>query len=313
MLDEAQLKSEFSYNGFRSYYSHLLAAKQREYPFYGGDKEFEILTKAVMTENYSRYKFPCFGDFQSILRGDDILSYSDTDGKRTLKENYELYIVINTLKEKAQSRCQYCWMSAEELVDHINIVKSLFEGFEFSVMSDSKNGMMRVKFLFLKNSISFFQIRFLLTWMRYSYEWAISMSTMDAYRLYNHPEYLPELAKENIFNLVQITNKLTYPYILGDQVINRLGLPMNIDRFKEKVNKRSNTSLCGDIYTSASSGDFAYITQDKGYLKRAKIEPKHYLSIAWWHDEDSFIAERLPLYRQYVETLKTKYDYEPAK
>ena len=167
MLDEAQLKSEFSYNGFRSYYSHRLAAEHRDYKFYGGEKEFEELTRMVKLSDRERYKFPCFGDFQSFLRSRDILSGGDTDGKRTLKEDYELYIIINTLKEKAQSRCQYCWMSAEELVDHINIVKSLFEGFEFSVMSDSKNGFMRVKFLFLKNSITFFQIRFLLTWMRY--------------------------------------------------------------------------------------------------------------------------------------------------
>jgi hypothetical protein len=113
---------------------------------------------------------------------------------------------------------------------------------------------------------------------------------------------------------VQITNKLTYPFILSDQVICKLGLPFGFNEFKAKVNKKGNNSLCGDIYdTVVAYTDFVYITNDMSCIRRVDIDKKKYLSIAWWEDEESFINDRLPLYKQFLETFKKVYKYEPAK
>ena len=310
MLDESLLKSEFSYGGFRSYYTSKLLSKSQDREFSGGDKEFKELTSKIMHygENNSN-GYPCFGAYQNCLRTSGLSGRSDNGDTRSLERDDELYIVINTDRNRTTKLCQYCWMSVEELINHINIIKSLFEGFEFSVFSDEENKTMRVKFLFKKGEISLFRIRFLLTWMRYSYEWAISMATMDAYKILNHPELMPELSKENIFNLVEITNKLPIKYVLSDQVIQANGLPFEFNKFKEAVIRKDNINLNRDVYPRTVSSP-KYLSSDIHDRSRLDIDKKYYLSLAWWEDIDVLINQRIPIYREYLKHFE-QYGYRP--
>lgn len=318
MINDSQLKSEFSNTGFRSIYSCAILGESLGYTFYGNDKEFNTIIESVKNNPDGRYCFPCFGRFQNVVKQTSLVYNEQNLDSCVISKNIELYVVINTDKSMCRNYCQYCWMTVEELINHINIVKSLFDGFEFSVIKDSNTNFMKVKFLFKKGQITLFKIRFLLTWMRYSYEWAISMATMDAYRILRNPEYLPMLSKENIFNLVEITNKLVYPYVLSDQVICRKGIPMAFSSFKKNVNKEENFSLNEHIYTVNhrvnSLDDFLHLSADSGDNKRyAEINWKVYTSIAWWEDEDTFAQVRIPLYQKILETFKNQYNYEPTK
>ena len=314
MLDESQLRREFSYGGFNSYYSSRCVSEVKQFPFYGGDKEFDTIISYIREIPNERYCYPCFGRFQSAAR-DLLIRETPRGDNEKLRHAETLYIVINTNIQAANKYCQYCWMTVEELINHINIVKSLFDGFEFSVLKDEKNNFMKVKFLF-KEDITLFNIRFLLTWMRYSYEWAISMATMDAYRIFKHPEYMPELAKENIFNLVEITNKLTYLHVLPDQVICATGIPMELELLKSRISQceRYNCRL-NSIYDSVKCPkmEFRHLSSDTSDTNRLNIPLKTYTSLSWWEDEESFVKDRLPIYKEILQTLIEKYKYEPAR
>lgn len=314
MLDESQLRREFSYSGFNSYYSSKSVSEVKQLPFYGGDKEFDTIISTIKERPSGRYCYPCFGRFQSAARELLIRETPHGDNEK-LRHEETLYIVINTNIQEAVDYHQYCWMTVEELVNHINIVKSLFDGFEFSVLKDEKNNFMKVKFLF-KEDITLFNIRFLLTWMRYSYEWAISMATMDAYRIFKHPEYMPELAKESIFNLVEITDKLTYPHVLHDQVISPTGIPMEFELLKSRISQCENYSCrLNGIYdkVESPSRDFRHLSSDTCDSNRLNIPTKTYTSLSWWEDEESFVKDRLPIYKEILQTLIEKYRYEPAR
>lgn len=323
MIADSQLQSEFSYGNFSSIYSsEAISTQSRHDKFFGGEREFDKLIQDNLQEN-CRYRFPCFGKFQESLKDYCMDSHEnelfEEYQRSTLNKDVELYIVINTSRDLNKFRYigHYCWMSVEELIDHINAVKSLFENFEFSVMKDDDRDFMKVKFLFKKDEITLFKIRFLLTWMRYSYEWAISMATLDAYRLLRHPEYIPELKNENIFNLVEITNKLVYGHILQDQVICSSGCPLEFEQFKARVNKATNSSLNEDIYKKCGCvNNFGYYSVDAYFAQRnglKHIERKKLFSLNWWLDEESFVEERLPKYINILNILKNVYKYEPAK
>lgn len=318
MIEDSLLNCEFQCLNFSSYYidSNIAIDSGRE--FRGGSEEdFNTLISDVLAKDiHFPFRFPCFGKFQDSLKMHKLI---DSDGE--LSENHILCIVINTRKENTQPLGQYCWMSVEELINHINVVKLLFDGFEFTVKEDKEKGFMKVKFLFKGGEITYFKIRFLLTWMRYSYEWAISMATRDAYILLNNPKYMPELEKEDIFNLIQITDKFILLYILGDQVIDRTGVPMDFTRFKERVNNPTNMRLNNDIYIrhinissypSNSPEVVAYKIKDSSPVFKA-IPLNHIMSIAWWEDLDSFEQVRLPRYKYILEYLKKLYEYEPER
>lgn len=288
MVEESLLLNEFSYINFSSYYYSSVIfnciAKS-------DDEIFRIIVENVIENKiHSRYRFPCFGRLLRDLYKDDD-NYEGGVDNELIPEDVDLYLVINTKKEETRRYGQWCWMGIEELKSHINQVKSLFDGFDVTIEPELRQGFICIKFLFRGKEISTLRMLYLLTWMRYSYEFASSMAMRDAYLIKS--EIRPDLS---IFNIMQATVKylLYVGGILGDQTICPKGVFQSDETLRKKL--LSNWIDClSELYATPN---LAYT-----HSKDSKLERE---SINWWLDKDTFLNTRLPIHLENIEIL-TKY------
>lgn len=288
MVEESLLLNEFSYINFSSYYYSPVIAKR----FAESDDEiFRIIVESVIENKLnSRYRYPCFGRLLSDIYKDED-NYEGGVDNELISEDIDLYLVINTKKEETRRYGQWCWMGIEELKSHINQIKSLFDGFDVTIEPELRRGFICIKFLFKGKEISTLRMLYLLTWMRYSYEFASSMVMRDAYLIKS--EIRPDLS---IFNIMQATVKylLRVGGILGDQTICPNGGFQSDKELRMKLFNEWADSL-SDLYTIPN---LAYT-----HSKDSKLERE---SINWWLDKDTFLNTRLPIHLENIETL-TKY------
>lgn len=288
MVEESLLLNEFSYINFSSYYySPVITRRFAE----SDDEIFRIIVESVIENKLnSRYRYPCFGRLLSDIYKDDD-NYEGGVDNELISEDIDLYLVINTKKEETRRYGQWCWMGIEELKSHINQVKSLFDGFDVTIEPELRQGFICIKFLFKGKEISTLRMLFLLTWMRYSYEFASSMVMRDAYLIKS--EIRPDLS---IFNIMQATIKylLQVGGILGDQTISPKGGFQSDETLIRKLFNEWADSL-SDLYTIPN---LVY-----AHSKDSKLERE---SINWWLDKDTFLNTRLPIHLENIETL-TKY------
>lgn len=271
-----------------------------------------------MQKDYPGYSFPCFGRFQRGLR--EKHRY-DLESEILLKDT-EILIGISRNSEKTVHYGQLSLMSRDDLDSHINFAKQLISGFTYSVTKETGRSPRSEKFLVVDlkleaNNINYRQIRFLLTWLRYSYEWAINVSTLDAYRLLKNPEYIPKLKGLDILNLTTITSKLMRGYILWDQTIGWAGSkPTNLDVIKERLSmvKEEDTyrilnqrvfdnilepdSIIGESLPMLTSSKTIVLSDYRHLLSSDKL-----YSYNWWASDESFEKIRLPYYCETVNKL----------
>ena len=300
MIEETQLDKRFSYVNFSSYYySEYMPRFKSLSPETESDSEiFDMMVKNIYEEGISssKYRFACFGRFQ-----DSFPQESWSYFKEPIAEDIKLYLVINTNMLETRTFGQWCWMTRDELVSHINLVKTLFDGFEVLIEPDLRENFMCLKFIFEKGKISQYKIRFLLTWMRYSYEFASSMAMRDAYLI---SEMYPEMS---IFNLMQATVKFSLNQgVLEDQTICPGGGFLDSDVLINNLDNPTTKQL-EDLYPPVPSWIYS-----RG--RDINVKSNQYQSINWWMDEDTFKEIRLPIHIKNIESI-TKYckENEPKK
>lgn len=135
----------------------------------------------------------CFGDvFKRItINKDDLIHYTIWINKN---KNYTI----------RYNNSNYCFLSKQELYNHIKLVKKLFD-FKFKI--DEENDSFTVHIDIMQPKIMH---KYLLTWIRYVYEFPMNVMFQDINRLKREEPCFRFTSKANLFLLLSYFNWQNY-------------------------------------------------------------------------------------------------------
>lgn len=222
----------------------------------------------------------CFAEYFKIL--DD-------------KQEYNNLIKVYVGKEPGfgSERANHTLLLNEnEILQHVNALTQLIPNLTFSVTSGKLPifGENRDCYIISLN-INGKKIihKFVLTWVRYLYEFPYNIILKEAYKLQN---YGKPFSKYNIFNLYMLCST-AFPELPGcGHSFNHSGYFLSNKTIKERLGMCKDLN---DIYTPVS-----YEAYDAHSLKFSNEIPYHYTD--YWDDHDNFI-KRIPHYKKVLDFL----------
>lgn len=231
----------------------------------------------------------CFGDFLSIIK----------------RDKPDLSIIEVFMFDKKNYKSSFnnlTWMNTEQIKEHLEYLQnSIGLDFYFKVKKSSatlrtwegypvKNKGISVKINF--KSLNFIEIKYVLFWLRYTYEFPGNLALIDAYLL---KEKYPE---EELHNLLIIPSRLlnnTNRQLPPDQSISIFGRFVNEGRIKNYLKKGLNVI---NIY----GGEQSLPELNKIIGSFHKNFTTNYVDYSQWLNDESRweIYERM--YQYYKET-----------
>lgn len=182
---------------------------------------------------------------------------------------------INTNKEYVckKNKSNYCFLTKHELYNHIKLIKKLFD-FKFSIEEQNDSFIVHID---LKGQPKIAH-KYLLTWIRYVYEFPMNVMLQDVNRLRKEESCFRFTSKANLFLLLSYFDWKEYRYIhcvpTGKQ-----GVFKSNKQLKESI---SDVSRLNSIYSSkAYKFDFPN-WKNYNYVDKEEI--------------DNTYKERLPFY-----------------
>lgn len=120
-------------------------------------------------------------------------------GPEYMSNTYKI-LIFRGLSRAKRSKDNNCFLDKNQLHHHISIVKKLF-GFTFSIEEKLNKDMESYFEVTLIMSGNKMNHKFILTWIRYSYEFPYNMYIVDVYRLKKEEEF-KYVNPINIFNII---------------------------------------------------------------------------------------------------------------
>lgn len=115
--------------------------------------------------------------------------------KKELPVHYNIWINKDPDRVRIERKDNFCFFTKKELYNHINLLKKLFD-FKFSIKEDKNSYTVSIDLLG-----TCLVHKYLLTWVRYSYEHPYNIALLEVNKLQQLPEFR-FIAKVNIFNLL---------------------------------------------------------------------------------------------------------------
>lgn len=247
-------------------------------------KEFRLL------DYYTEYS--CKGSFEKKMQKEYCFSFAFNKVKiNPISEEYTLILYKGTNFSKQKHYSNACIFSKQQIRNHLKQAQGIYP-FKYRV-TEIKNwkgyNVFKVH-LILTNIPGTFH-KYILTWIRYMYEYPYNVILLDAYKLKKERCFCYS-SISNLFNLVlgcYCNNPRTIHQIAKNEVSKR----MSKQELKEKI---QNVVVLNDIY--------------KQLKVKKQIIPKTVLNktisdIEYWEDQEIFDTYRKPIYMKvYKETLR---------
>lgn len=205
---------------------------------------------------------------------------------------YTVYLYKGLKYLKSGYKNNSCFMTADEIAEHLRETKKIFS-FDFEIKEYNKRKFpVFVVTLELKNLPGAFH-KYLLTWLRYAYEYPNNMLLMDAYKLREVPS-LENTPVRDIMNVIQNTVDQRHIHsIIKNQ--DYLYKPISCVSLRNKLNK----CMClHDLYQSVCG------FPDK--LKLGSFGSLFLKDIEYWENEDCYAYNRRPKYLELIELLESR-------
>ena len=221
----------------------------------------------------------CFGD----------VFYNDAE-----QDNYyEIRIYKNLSGVEDGAKNNACFMSKDELFNYISIAKRIHD-FSLEIDDDEEHEMFTVK---LSLDAPRVVHRYILTWLRYSYEFPFNMYLMDAMRLKNTTGF----RRDDLFNLYNLVSASSGYEFHGDNIhcIGNAGWVRKFYPVKEQiqiVEKAENTQEVNDLYPAIAVKIDHLDSIFNDYFEDLK-------SLEFWQDNKLF-KKRVSLYKKNKELIK---------
>lgn len=235
------------------------------------------------SRNCDLHEYPCFADVLNRCR--------------ITSEHYELYLYTDIKPAKEEAAANMCFLNIRELKKHIGLARRLFP-FKYSV-EPSKYGDKECFKITLDVNLPHFCHRYLLTWIRYAYEFPFNLILNDALRLKHTC-----LKKENIPNLFVLcansfcSGPMNYNsgHAIGYGRYNK-NLFLKETELKAIIQKLSQST---SIYSNVNSIYPTII--DRGYPELPNTENNKYLE--YWTDPEDF-DKRVKIYIEGYNRIKS--------
>lgn len=238
-------------------------------------------------------EYSCKGDFEKQMKKEYCFSFvfNRTD-KDSVSEEYIiiLYKGMGFCKDKHRSNA--CLFTKQQIRNHLKQAQGIYP-FRYRVTEISNwkgNGtVFRVR-LTLKDVPGTFH-KYILTWLRYMYEYPYNVLLCDAYKLKKEKCFYSS-SISNLFNLI-LGSYCNNPRIIHQIAKNEISKKMSK---KELQVKLQNVYALNDIYI--------------GLKKKKSMIPKEALGttisdIEYWENNEIFDTYRKPIYMKvYKETLR---------
>lgn len=115
--------------------------------------------------------------------------------KKQLPIHYNIWINKDPDHVRVNRKDNFCFFTKKELYNHINLLKKLFD-FKFSIKENENSYTVSIDLLG-----TCLMHKYLLTWIRFSYEHPYNIALLEVNKLQQLPEFR-FIAKVNIFNLL---------------------------------------------------------------------------------------------------------------
>lgn len=232
--------------------------------------------------------YSCSGELIQNLSHRACFGYvfrSDITIKSDIKYTVVLYRGLDYCKENGKSNA--CLFSIKEVRNHLRSLKSLYK-FHYRVTSEEDEYPKIIVHLRLNNVPPTFH-KYVLTWLRYTYEFPYNVFLKDAYNLKSIPEFRFE-SISNIFNLVLgcYCNDLR---IIHQVPHNFVSKPLKISELKERIKE---VKELNNIYRALNP---------KNETIPKKIGEYDVCDIEYW---ESGFDSRKPVYLEVYNKIKDK-------
>lgn len=213
--------------------------------------------------------------------------------KEKLTVNYCIKIYKGSTLRKTNGS-NMCFFSRQQIKNHLNQLKSLFPIESRVYDSHDKKKPHFIVEVCLKEVPGIYH-KYMLTWLRYLYEYPYNVISLDAYKLKGDPMFRFE-SIANLFNLVASCSGLL---IRGGHCAVH-GSPVGFLRRRELVAQLNKTATLNSIYTAVGRRIRRKIPEKLGeFSSRSDIE--------YWQDMHLFETHRKPVYIEaYKDQLNKK-------
>lgn len=236
---------------------------------------------------YTKYYtvYSCEGDIERKLKGNACFSYvfDNIEDYMYVKYKITLYKGVNYCRNSYLNNS--CLFTKEQIRRHISLVKSLYP-FHYRVTDKmTPDGYDGIEVLLELEDVPAMFHMYVLTWLRYTYEYPYNVILKDAYLLKTNPIFRFE-SISNLFNLVLSCNQLSSEI----HQIPSDGVPilMSVSEIRKRIKEVSNLN---DIYYILKAKD-SFIPEmigkfdehdieywESGFKLREKIYIKNYKKI----------------------------------
>ena len=179
-----------------------------------------------------------------------------------------------------------CFLTKEELYDYISLAKKIHD-FEFSITEDKDNkNVLDIELTLHAKRIVH---RYILTWIRYAYEYPFNMYLMDAMRL----QKLDDFKDLDLFNLITLIGATAGYHFHGDRIhsIGDINWPRQFYTLEERVKTLKDAHDTGDINDLFPPIDIIINT----LYDKCENFRNNFQSLEYWQGNDYF-NERIPYY-----------------
>lgn len=173
---------------------------------------------------------------------------------------YKVVLYNGTDYAQKEHKSNACIFSKREIRKHLNLLKSLYP-FEFSIKDYPKrdNYDRTLVTLKVKNVPATFH-KYVLTWLRYTYEFPYNVLLKDAYILKKDPTFRFE-SIANLFNLA-IGCYCEYPRDIHQIPCNQVSVRMKLSEVRERIKM---VNRLNDIYKKLKSKKLMVPKEINGY------------------------------------------------
>lgn len=220
------------------------------------------------------------------------------DNKKVQDNIYHVYVYPGTKMLQEYNKDNNCLLSQEELSHHLSIIKQIMP-FTYRITSKTVkyNGapikcfvvMMHVKGYNIKH-------RFILTWLRYAYEFPYNIITKEAYKVRREPGF----KSISIFNLIQLIGESSALGGFGGHAVSSFSLFHNLISNKALTAYLNNSN---NIILNGILSDIDVLKLKDRNTKFKTIYAEERFTLEYWESEIEY-KNRLEIYKHNYEIKK---------
>lgn len=240
--------------------------------------------------NYLNYhtEYSCKGDIEKDFRPEACFGKIFSCGRASIEETYviRLYKGDCVLKERKNNAC---FVGKEEIRRHIILAKEIVGKFTYKI-DEGQDGDKSFYDVTVKMNGDRLNHQYILTWVRYLYEYPFNMILADANRLKGEKGFKRETIA-NLFVLISSCFPDSFDrdiHLISWGTDKLLTKKETVDRIKDLI-ERGDRKL-NHIYTN---------------IKGKKNISGDYKNLEYWNSDEGF-KERFNYYKQYYSKLKKK-------